>query len=246
MCQNGIIWVGMEYWRWRQGFKSQNAEQNFPHILWLCLQPTRHILTHFATEEKYKYKNTVEPTENRKIWIFPDPSDCYLRGNPFGTSVPPFALSSVHCSVQHGTGRGWEGTVIQIGLLLPTPIPIYLGSMMVNAILLLLYHNAVESSSVILPRPRFSPRWVEPHIMADGRGREGRGSKKAAKLSLAEKEERFSVLDWQSFISSVWILQWCWTLHSCCLPMMSFEWNYCSHYHNPLLCPLSFGTILHF
>ena len=114
MCQNSIMWG------WNNGSqKSKCLHCRNKFNTYLDFVCNRHgIFWHFTTEEKYKYKNTVEHTEDSKIRIrLPPPSDCYLPRNPFGASVSRVALSSrLCCATWHWPGE--RGTVIQIGFLL--------------------------------------------------------------------------------------------------------------------------------
>ena len=207
MCQNSIMW-GWNYGS--QKSKRLHCRNKFNTYLdFVC---NRHgIFWHFTTEEKYKYKNTVEHTENSKIRIHPP--QIVIRDETLLAHLCPVLHCPPNCAVQHGTGRVRGGQSSKLGssssLLSANLYRLNDGQCLLAT--LLQYHNAVESYPVILPQ-RFSPRWVEPHIMADGRGERGE-SKKAGKLSLAEGKRGW----FQSFISSVWIRQYHWLLQCCCL-----------------------------
>ena len=134
------------------------------------------IFWHFATEEKYKYKNTVKLTENSEIRIPPPSPQIVICDETLLAHLCPVLHCPLDCVVQHGTGRVRGGQSSKLGSS-SSPLSANLYRLNDGQCLLatlLQYHNAVESCPVILPQ-RFSPWWVEPHIMADGRGEEGRG-----------------------------------------------------------------------
>ena len=134
----------------------------------LALSATDSIFWHFTTEEKYKYKDNGEHIENTEIRIHPLPLRLLFAAKPFWDICAPSYTSLCNMALlqwERDSHPNW----------VPPPSNLCVGSMMVNGSQ---QRNAVESS----PNPqrllfslKDSPRWVEPHIMADRRGKEGRG-----------------------------------------------------------------------